>query len=64
MNLLRLSYAEAPSLLRERKSIMHVLVRALEGVFCVGMVGSLVVAILAFVGDIHVLFEKDRGQAN
>ncbi len=43
---------------------MHVLVRALEGVFCVGMVGSLVVAILAFVGDIHVLFEKDRGQAN
>jgi hypothetical protein len=43
---------------------MHFLVRALEGLFCVGMVGSLVVAILAFVGDIHVLFERDKGQAN
>jgi hypothetical protein len=43
---------------------MHILVHALEGLFCVGMVGSLVVAVLAFVGDIHVLFERDKGQAH
>lgn len=39
---------------------MHYLALALEGLFYVGMVGSLVVAVIAFVGDIHVLFEKDR----
>jgi hypothetical protein len=39
---------------------MHYLALALEGLFYAGMVGSLVVAVLAFVGDVHVLFEKDR----
>lgn len=40
--------------------ILHFLVRLLETLFIVGMAGSLVVAIWAFVGDIHVFFGKDE----
>jgi len=38
----------------------HVLVLILETIFFVGLGGSLVVAVLAFVGDFHEFFEKDR----
>jgi len=39
--------------------VLHYLVSLLECLFFVGLIGSLVVAIWAFVGDIHVLFDKD-----
>jgi hypothetical protein len=39
--------------------ILHFLIRFLETLFVVGMAGSFVVAIWAFVGDIHVFFDKD-----
>lgn len=35
-------------------------INLLETIFLVGLAGSLVVAIMAFVGDIHEFFEKDR----
>ena len=35
----------------------------IETLFFAGMAGSLVVVLLAFVGDIHVLFERDRREA-
>ena len=38
----------------------HFLVLLIEIIFFIGLAGSLVVAILAFVGDIHEFFEKDR----
>jgi len=38
---------------------LHFLALILEVIFFVGIAGSLVVAIMAFVGDIHVFFEKD-----
>jgi hypothetical protein len=41
----------------------HLLVLVLEALFFVGLVGSLVVAVLAFVGDIHEFFEKDRSES-
>jgi hypothetical protein len=31
----------------------------LEWIFFIGLAGSLIVAIMAFVGDLHVFFEKD-----
>jgi hypothetical protein len=40
--------------------MVHYLILFLEALFFVGLVGSLVVAVLAFVGDIHEFFEKDR----
>ena len=40
--------------------VLHYLVLVLETLFFVGMAGSLVVAIWAFVGDIHVLFDRDK----
>ena len=40
--------------------MMHYLVLFLETLFFVGLGGSMFVAILAFVGDIHEFFEKDR----
>ena len=40
--------------------VLNYLVRVLECIFFIGMAGSLIVAIWAFVGDIHVLFEKDK----
>jgi hypothetical protein len=41
----------------------HFMVLVLEAVFFVGMAGSLVVAVMAFVGDFHEFFEKDRSEA-
>jgi len=40
--------------------MVHYAVLFLESIFFIGLAGSLVVAILAFVGDIHVFFEKDK----
>jgi hypothetical protein len=40
--------------------ILHFLVRFLETIFIVGLAGSLVVAVMAFVGDIHVFFDNDE----
>jgi hypothetical protein len=40
--------------------MLHYLVLFLETIFFIGLAGSLVVAILAFVGDIFDFFEKDR----
>ncbi|HEU4416695.1 MAG TPA: hypothetical protein VFT65_18040 [Candidatus Angelobacter sp.] len=37
----------------------HFFILVLEAIFFVGLAGSMVVAILAFVGDIHEFFEKD-----
>ena len=39
---------------------LHYLALLLEWIFFVGLAGSLVVAVLAFVGDLHVFFEKDE----
>jgi hypothetical protein len=38
---------------------LHFLIRFLETLFIVGISGSFVVAIWAFVGDIHVFIDKD-----
>ena len=35
--------------------------RILEWIFFVGLAGSLVVSVAAFVGDLHVFFEKNEG---
>jgi len=40
----------------------HFFILLLEVVFFVGLVGSLVVAVLAFAGDIHEFFEKERSE--
>jgi hypothetical protein len=42
--------------------MLHFLVIILESLFFIGLAGSLVVAILAFVGDFADFFEKDRPQ--
>jgi hypothetical protein len=39
------------------------LIRLIEIIFLVGLAGSMVVAIMAFVGDIHEFFEKDRPES-
>jgi len=39
---------------------LRYLALVLEWVFFIGMAGSLVVSLLAFVGDIHVFFDKDE----
>lgn len=36
------------------------LARVLEWIFFIGLAGSLIVSILAFVGDLHVFFENDE----
>jgi hypothetical protein len=41
---------------------LHYLAYVLEVLFFVGIVGSLVVAIMAFVGDLHVFFEDDKAE--
>lgn len=41
-------------------ALVHYSVLVLETVFFVGLFGSLIVAILAFIGDLHVFLEKDR----
>ena len=38
------------------------LARALEWVFFIGLAGSLLVSVMAFVGDLHVFFEDDKGE--
>jgi hypothetical protein len=43
--------------------ILHFLIRFLEAIFCIGLAGSLVVAVMAFVGDIHVFYDKDEEPA-
>lgn len=39
------------------------LARILEWTFFIGLAGSLVVSVTAFVGDLHVFFGKDEGPA-
>jgi hypothetical protein len=39
---------------------LHFLVKFLEAIFYVGLAGSMVVAVWAFVGDIHVFLDKDE----
>ena len=39
---------------------MHFLIVFLEAVFFIGLAGSMVVAIMAFVGDFTDFFEKDN----
>lgn len=43
--------------------LMHYLVRILEVMFFSGLVGSFVVAMLAFFGDLEVLFKRDKAGA-
>jgi hypothetical protein len=38
---------------------VHILASILVWIFFIGLAGSLVVAILAFIGDVHVFLEKD-----
>ena len=40
--------------------MLHFLVLFLETIFFIGLAGSLVVAIMAFVGDFVDFFEKER----
>jgi hypothetical protein len=40
--------------------MLHFLILFLETLFFIGLVGSAVVAIMAFVGDFSDFFEKDR----
>jgi hypothetical protein len=40
--------------------MLHLLVIILEALFFVGLAGSMVVAIMAFVGDFADFFEKDK----
>jgi hypothetical protein len=43
--------------------LLHYLVVLLEVIFVTGLAGSLVVAVMAFVGDLHVFFDKDEEPA-
>lgn len=36
------------------------LARVLEWIFFIGLAGSLLVSVLAFVGDLHVFFDNDK----
>ena len=40
--------------------MLHYFMLLLESIFFIGLAGSLVVAIMAFVGDFTDFFEKDR----
>lgn len=40
--------------------LMHYLVVLLESIFFVGLAGSLIVALMAFVEDLHVFFGSDK----
>jgi hypothetical protein len=42
--------------------MLHFLVLFLEALFFVGLAGSMVVAIMAFIGDFADFFEKDRSE--
>lgn len=39
---------------------LRYLALVLEWVFFIGLAGSLLVSLLAFVGDLHVFFDKDE----
>ena len=39
---------------------MHFLIVFVEAVFFIGLAGSMIVAIMAFVGDFSDFFEKDK----
>jgi len=43
--------------------MLHILVIILEALFFVGLAGSMVVAIMAFIGDSFDFFEKDRPES-
>ena len=43
--------------------VLHYLALILEWIFFIGLVGSLVVVLMAFVGDLHVFLEKDEDGA-
>jgi hypothetical protein len=40
--------------------VLYYLARVLEWIFFIGLAGSLMVSILAFVGDLHVFFDSDE----
>ena len=40
--------------------VLYYLARVLEWIFFIGLAGSLMVSIMAFVGDLHVFFDKDE----
>ena len=42
--------------------MVHFLILFLETLFFVGLAGSMVVAIMAFVGDFSDFFEKDKAE--
>jgi len=44
--------------------MVHFFVLLLEIVFFIGLAGSMVVAVMAFVGDFHEFFEKDRPEGS
>jgi hypothetical protein len=44
----------------EIQIMLHYLILFLESIFFIGLAGSLVVAIMAFVGDFTDFFEKER----
>ena len=44
--------------------LMRDLAAILEFIFLNGLAGALVVAVLAFVGDIHEFFEEDRPEGS
>jgi hypothetical protein len=43
--------------------MLHFLLLFLEALFFVGLAGSMVVAIMAFVGDFTDFFEKDKHES-
>ena len=51
-------------LVGEIRTMLHFLVVLLESIFFIGLAGSLVVAIMAFVGDFADFFEKDRPEGS
>jgi hypothetical protein len=44
--------------------MLHLLVIIIEAVFFIGLAGSLVVAIMAFVGDFSDFFESDKPEGS
>lgn len=44
--------------------MLHFLIFFLEALFFVGLAGSMVVAVMAFVGDFTDFFEKDKPEGS
>lgn len=44
--------------------MLHFLIVFLEALFFVGLAGSMVVAVMAFVGDFTDFFEKDKPEGS